>query len=282
MISIPEYNTLFVGLSKVGSTSIRNAFGALGICNYQRQHKPETYDSEEHLRQLNVEEYKLGVFRHTHYHIPDFVSYKHLQHLNAQEYKQILGEEDFENRFKFAIVKNPWAILVSQYLSHVRKTPELRVGKGAQNPKMFHRWVAGEYAFRPFDKDYFDNLLCPRHDNTRSKLYIGYEGNQVDGARCLHHRSTYNSQLSWLTDKDGKLAVDFIGRFENLNEDFRTILNKINDIHPLPKETGGNWDLPWINSRSVGHDYKWYYNDETIEIVREHYREDIEAFGYEY
>lgn len=281
MISVPKYNTLFVAGSKIGSTSIRTVCQELEIFRKLPQHT-SGYTSIEHLRDLNAEEYKLGIFRHTHYHIPDFVSYKHLQHLNAQEYIQILGKEDVENRFTFGIVKNPWALLVSHYLSQCRKTPELGVRKGAHSPQMFQRWIAGDYTFRPFDKDYFDNDLCLRHDNPASKLYIGYEGNQVDGARCLHHRSTYNSQLSWLSDKDGKLAVDFIGRFENIKEDFRTILNKINDIHPLPEEIDGNWDLPKINSRSVGYDYKWYYNDETIERVREHCREDIEAFGYEY
>ena len=252
MISQPKYNTLFIGLSKVGSTSIRSVCG------------------------------KLGVFRKANQYVPDYISHKHLQHLNAQEYKRMLGEEDFENRFKFAIVKNPWALLVSNYLAECRKPSSYPEGIGAYDPERFHRWVAGGYPNGPFDKAYFDNLLCPRHDNPASRIYKGYEANQVDGARCLHHRYTYDSQLSWITGKDGKLAVDFIGRFENINEDFRTILNKINDIHPLPKEKDGNWDLPWTNSASRGHHYSWYYNDETVERVRKHYRTDIEEFGYEF
>ena len=215
--------------------------------------------------------------------VPDYISHKHQGHLNAEEYIRILGEEDFENRFKFAIVKNPWALVVSNYLAKCRQPGGYPESIGAYEPWRFWRWVAGGYPNGPFDKDHFDNLLCPRHDNPVSGVYKGYEGNQVDGARCLHHRYTYDSQLSWLTDKDGKLAVDFIGRFENINEDFRTILNKINDIHPITEqEPSGNWHLPWRNSASRGHDYKWYYNDETVERVREHYRTDIEEFGYEY
>lgn len=265
MISISEYNTLFVALSKVGSSSILYRCG------------------------------KLGLWRKAEQRLPDYISHKHLQHLNAKEYIRILGEEDFESRFKFAIVKNPWALLVSNYLAACRKPGSYPERIGVYEPWRFHRWVAGDewvseeypnasgYNNSPFDKDHFDNHPCPGARTARhGGLYKGYEGNQIDGARCLHHRYTYDSQLSWLTDKDGKIAVDFIGRFENINEDFHTILTKINDIHPLPKEAGGNWDLPWVNSATRGHDYKWYYNDETVERVREHYRIDIEEFGYEY
>lgn len=252
MISLPEYNTLFIALSKVGSSSILRTCGDLGI------------------------------YRDEDQQVPDYISHKHTQHLNVEEYIRMIGEEDFKNRFKFAIVKNPWALLISNYLAACRKPDGMRGSRGANVPEKFHRWVAGRYPHRPLDKDYFDNHLCPRHDNPASKLYKGYAGNQVDEARCLHHRYTYDSQLSWLTDKDGKLAVDFIGRYENINEDFRTILNNINAIHPLPEETGGNWDLPWVNSASRGHPYTWYYNDETVERVREHYKTDIEEFGYEY
>ncbi len=248
MISLPKYNTLFVALSKVGSSSIR----------------------------LRCE--ALGVFIRADERVPDDISHKHLQHLNAEEYQRMLGEEDFRKRFKFTIVKNPWALLVSNYLAACRQPGALRGRRGAI-PEKFHKWVAGGYNHSPLDKGYFDNLLCPRHDNPDSGIYKGYEGNQVDGARCLHHRYTYDSQLSWLTDKDGKVAVDFIGRFENIDADFHTILTKINDTHPLPK---GDWSLPKTNSAARGHDYKWYYNDETVERVREHYRTDIEEFGYEY
>ncbi len=255
MISKHKYNTLFVALSKVGSSSIRAVLE------------------------------KLKVFYHPDEYVPTYVSHKHLQHLNAQEYRQMLGEEDFERRFKFAIVKNPWALLVSNYLGLCRNWRNPIVPKeGLFDPKTFQKWVAEN----AFNKDYFDNLLCPRFDDsnnplhyTKSPRYKSRDWSQLPGARCLHHRYTYDSQLSWITDEDGKVAVDFIGRFENLNEDFRTILNKINDIHPLPGDKS-LWDLQKKNSSSRGKHYSWYYNDETVERVREHYKVDIEEFDYEF
>jgi hypothetical protein len=249
VISLPEYNTLYVAVSKTASSSIRKR------CS------------------------NLGVFKRAYEHVPNYISHKHLQHLNAQEYMRSLGEEDFEARWKFTIVKNPWARLVSHYLSMCRNHKNPILPKtGLHDPKIFQKWVR-EVAF---NKEYFDNHLCPKFDDPTDRRYRGYEGNQVDGARCLHHRSTYDSQLSWISNKDGKLAVDFIGRFENINEDFRTILNKIHTIHPLPGDPEVDWALPWTNSAARGHHYSWYYNDEIVEMAREQYKVDIEEFGYDF
>jgi hypothetical protein len=154
--------------------------------------------------------------------------------------------------------------LVSSYTGICRNHRNPTLPKdGLHDPQYFHEWVA-EVAF---NKDWYDGYVCSRLGAT---------------PRCLHHRATYDSQLSWITDKNGKLAVDFIGRFENLNEDFRTILTRINKMHPLPEERCACWTLSHSNKSNRGHHYSFYYNDETVERVREHCREDIEEFGYEY
>jgi hypothetical protein len=196
--------------------------------------------------------------------VPDYVDYKHTQHLNIHEYRQILGQEDLDARFKFVIVKNPFHRLVSSYTGICRNIKNNTCPKqGLHDPRHFHKWVK-ETAF---NKQKYDDYLCPRL-----------------GPKCFHHRATYDSQLSWITDEKGKLLVDFIGRYENIEADFRTILTKINEIHPLPVERRMSWSLPVSNVSNRGHHYSFYYdgNDEIIEMVREHCKEDIEEFGYEY
>lgn len=77
------------------------------------------------------------------------------------------------------------------------------------------------------------------------------------------------TQTSCLVDESGNLLVDFIGKFENLNEDFQSICHKV----------GISANLPHINkSKRMG--YQDYYDVETRDLTARLYAEDIERFGY--
>lgn len=77
------------------------------------------------------------------------------------------------------------------------------------------------------------------------------------------------SQTGCLVDESGKLLVDFVGRFENLEVDFQTICKRV----------GITATLPHINkSDRLG--YRDYYDEETRALTARVYVEDIERFGY--
>jgi|10_taG_2_1085330.scaffolds.fasta_scaffold00201_2 hypothetical protein len=65
---------------------------------------------------------------------------------------------------------------------------------------------------------------------------------------------------------------DFIGQFENLQKDFDFISDKIG----IPRS-----QLPHY-LRTEHKPYWEYYNDELQEIVAQHYKKDIEYFGYKF
>lgn len=92
-------------------------------------------------------------------------------------------------------------------------------------------------------------------------------------------------QVEYLHDSDGRLLVDFVGRFETLQQDFRRAcahlgiadaeLPHVNSSHaprsPLSR---------LIRPRSVP--YRQMYDARTALAVADVYAADVEAFGYEF
>jgi hypothetical protein len=67
---------------------------------------------------------------------------------------------------------------------------------------------------------------------------------------------------------------DFIGKYENLYEDWKVIADKIgvSNILPYSNKTQGKKDVH----------YSAYYDKSDVEVVRKLYKDDIERFNYEF
>ncbi len=100
-------------------------------------------------------------------------------------------------------------------------------------------------------------------------------------------------QYDMLHDTDGRLLVDFVGRFESLHDDFRTVCGKLGiENAELPhrnpsdkksrdtKRKVRNW--LYFNGENRINRLADFYDDETRDAVADYYRKDIQAFGYEF
>lgn len=156
-------------------------------------------------------------------------------HMMAKEVIAKIGQDKWDSAYKFSLVRNPWDKAVSLYEYRKKKNRTDIASLGIR----FSDWVKVTYG--------------------EKKDFSYYE---VRG---------FQPQVDWLKDNDGKISIDFIGKFESINTDFDQIRKVI----------GEGTELPHLNaSKRTG--YRSYYDDETRAIIAHWFREDIEVFGYEF
>ena len=159
---------------------------------------------------------------------------KYKQHFTMSEYLEhgYLKIEKLGLYFKFSIVRNPYERILSEF-------------KYAQQ------------IYTKFNNSSFNRFVKRDWGNSRRHSTI---------------KQHIRPQYEFLYNDNGKCLVDFIGRFENLQQDFNIICDNIGIPHQL---------LPHQNKSKHKH-YTEYYDDETRQIVAEKYAKDIEYFGYEF
>jgi chondroitin 4-sulfotransferase 11 len=169
------------------------------------------------------------------------------KHFMACELREIYGNAVWNACFKFSFVRNPWDRLVSwwsmidnsrDYIDQARP-PNAFFGYVLKRAKTFENFL------RRCDDEIIDS----------------------DGRKDI-----FRNQIDYLVDDDGAVMVDFIGRFERLQEDFDEISRRLD--HASVK-------LPLTNvSRHAA--YIEYYTPAMAEIVAKRYARDIERFGYQF
>ena len=109
-------------------------------------------------------------------------------------------------------------------------------------------------------------------DSEKIKDFDIYVEQQIfSGLQICARRSQYDH----LSDEEGNLLVNFIGRYENFAEDFYKIIEAIEvPLMLIPKRN--------IRKERKTQDYRKYYTPLSREIVEEKYKKDLEFFGYEF
>jgi len=157
------------------------------------------------------------------------------KHMDSKSMINLYGKEIWKKYFTFSIVRNPWDRMLSLFLWRKKV-----------------RFIPQNLGFKNFIMNW---------DYWRMYKRIRYE----DYKRVL----TSAPQTHWF---NGNLKFDFVGRFENIQNDFNEICNNLNLKLKI---------LPHKYKTNHGH-YSLYYDKEMKKEIEKIWGEDIELFKYKF
>ena len=119
-------------------------------------------------------------------------------------------------------------------------------------------WQVSLYKFMLKDTDHYQHELVKNLGSFEE--YIKW--------RC---ENEVRYQKDFIYSEKNELLIDFVGKFENIDADFKKICSHIRVTATLPKLNVSNTEP-----------YQQFYTDKTRDLVRRIYKPDIELFEYDF
>jgi hypothetical protein len=163
-------------------------------------------------------------------------------HYEIEWYRRHYQKRTFSRYFKFSFVRNPWDRLYSAFN------------------------FLGSGGFHSGDQQWFEENLAKY--TCFDDFVLAWLSTETVRSGHIHFRP----QHRFLCSISGELLVDFVGRFESLEQDYEFVRQRI----------GGGADLKHLNSSRQNTDYARHYSREAAERVARVYSRDIELFGYSF
>jgi hypothetical protein len=165
-----------------------------------------------------------------------------------------LTEKDLEDYFIFTFVRNPFDRVVSVWNHKIRGE-----SKGTAERKQTLS---------------FDNFVRNEYYHSKQKLSFGQKDGNVTNVHWLPQHI--------YTHCNNKCYVDYIGKVENIKEDWLFVADKLG-ISGKFTTPSGKPEHRRLGPKRESLDYRDYYrNKSTIKIVSEMYKKDLELFNYEF
>jgi len=160
----------------------------------------------------------------------------HERHTRALDIRKKIGRKKFKRYFKFSFIRNPWERLVSLYNMRTKlRTDYLRVS------------------------------MARKGKRRRTKRY-----NLLTFHEFLKF-ATIESMCWHIMNNNSEILVDFIGRFENVEVDFRKVCNHL----------GLKSDLCHMQRFNYPH-YRVFYDQKSKNLAYKRFKKDIKTFSYEF
>jgi hypothetical protein len=206
--------------------------------------------------------------------IDDLISYKE-QPKEFDLWWNSLTDEKINDCFTFTFVRNPFDRLVSAFMHIIIED----LSRNTEDLMDRLRGTATQF---------------PRPNTFKDIAFMTF---YLFVKRCLKFYNLNDESVHWMPQHffakcDGKDMVDFIGKYENLEADWKYVANKLQISEDLPFEPAsyaakGAMSLhghPAPTREIIQHIHfsEFYYNDTILEIVYDVYKEDIDLFDYKF
>jgi chondroitin 4-sulfotransferase 11 len=171
--------------------------------------------------------------------------------------KSLVTEEQWNSYFKFAFVRNPWDWLVSTY-NNIHQS---------YNPEVLKQNIF--IADKQFILDTILSELNLTKDQLTFKVFLRdcVLDQRVENPFDYH----WKDQHVHVCNRQGKIMVDFLGRFEQITQDIVNIADRI----------GLDLPIPHLN-KTAHQEYRNFYDDESRSWVEKRFERDITLFNYSF
>ncbi len=220
-------------------------------------------------------------------------------HLTPEQMFEVglITPEQFDDYFTFCFVRNPWDRMLSVWAALAMAGCEKVAKQGIMSEEAYWGEIMSVESFsrkflmrevgwlsRNFPgwyyKPYFKIHIIDRRSSQFRHISPGENISHLpkDQIMRLSYGANHMVPQNLYTHcrRSGK-KVDFIGRYENLENDFKVVAKELS--------LGSDVSLSHVNSsssRRKGRHYTEFYTKEARDIVAEIYADDIKMFGYKF
>lgn len=188
-------------------------------------------------------------------------------HSVRQALREHMSPEDLEQVGLFVNKRFPFEELASIKHGHIT-LEQIRPFLGEE---AFGTYLKFAFVRNPFDRFVSYCAFMTRANDAFSRNPQGVMRHILFEVRPLQH-ILFVPQHTFVTDADGRMLADVIGRVEEMQVSYDAICARIG----IPPR-----QLEQVNSSKRG-SYRDYYDQQLIDGVADLYRRDLELFGYQF
>lgn len=177
------------------------------------------------------------------------------------------GPEDWEQQVLFGKQFLPIPEIARLQHGHI----SARQIQPLVEPELWESYFKFAFVRNPFDRYVSTCFFLNRRDPNFARSAAQFMKQALSRPQ-FRQRVLVKPQYLQLIDASGEIALDYVGRYETLQESFNEICERIN----IPATNLGR------KNASDHTTYSEYYDDELRDIVADFYSEDLKRFGYDF